>query len=106
MDSISTIKDMAGVSSFIQHSMLSAIPKPIPYYNFFVGECGDLIFGFSLIDYATARNLPDGEIPKIVRLCIEEVDKRGLECEGLYRVSVVNLSFSDGLKSCPRFRAD
>ena len=26
-------------------------------------------------------------MPKIVRICIEEIDKRGLESEGIYRVS-------------------
>ena len=46
-----------------------------------------MIFGFSLQDYATARDLPEGEIPKIVRICIEEVDRRGLDAEGIYRVS-------------------
>ena len=46
-----------------------------------------MIFGFSLQDYATARDLPEGEIPKIVRICIEEVDRRGLDVEGIYRVS-------------------
>lgn len=85
---ISTSRDMANVSAYISHALSAAVPKPTPYYNFFVGECKDLIFGFSLLDYATARNLPDGEIPKIVRLCIDEIDKRGLELEGLYRVSV------------------
>ena len=46
-----------------------------------------MIFGFSLQDYATARDLPEGEIPKIVKICIEEADKRGLDAEGIYRVS-------------------
>ena len=46
-----------------------------------------MIFGFNLQDYATARDLPEGEIPKIVRICIDEVDRRGLDAEGIYRVS-------------------
>jgi hypothetical protein len=53
-----------------------------------VGECNDLIFGVSLADYATARALLEGEIPKIVRICIREIDQRGLEAEGIYRVSI------------------
>lgn len=53
-----------------------------------------MIFGFSLQDYATARDLPEGEIPKIVRICIEEVDRRGLDSEGIYRVSPPCLVFS------------
>ena len=79
---------MKTVSASIPQYLASALPKPVLYYNFFVGECRDLIFGFSLVDYATARNLSDGKIPRIVRLCIEEVDKRGLDLEGIYRVSL------------------
>jgi len=45
------------------------------------------MFGFSLVDYATSKNLQDGEIPRIVRACIDEIDSRGLDCEGIYRVS-------------------
>lgn len=78
---------MKGVNAYIATSLAASIPKPILYENFYVGECKDLIFGFSLQDYATAKELPDGEIPKIVKICIEEVDKRGLDAEGIYRVS-------------------
>src|SRR6266404_4415643 len=56
------------------------------YYNYNVGEGSDLIFGVSLSDYATARE-SHNNIPSILRLCIDEVDKRGLEVEGIYRVS-------------------
>jgi len=46
-----------------------------------------LIFGFGLQDYATTKALPEGEIPKVLRICIEEIDKRGLDAEGIYQVS-------------------
>lgn len=39
------------------------------------------------MDYATAKGLTDGELPKIVRICIEEIEARGLDAEGIYRVS-------------------
>lgn len=78
---------MKGVNVYIAQSLAASIPIPTLYHNFYVGECKDLIFGFSLQDYATARDLPEGELPKIVKICIEEVDKRGLEAEGIYRVS-------------------
>jgi RhoGAP domain len=45
-----------------------------------------LIFGVSLVDYATARGLGEAA-PKIVRICVQEVDQRGLGSEGIYRVS-------------------
>lgn len=57
-----------------------------------MGDCSDLVFGVSLVDYATARGLPEGDIPKLVKLCIAEVDKRGLSSEGIYRVSLYEFS--------------
>ncbi|KAJ8520565.1 hypothetical protein ONZ45_g2612 [Pleurotus djamor] len=63
------------------------VPEPVLYEHGHVGECKDLLFGLSLSDYAVAKGLRDGEIPKIVKMCIEEVDQRGLEMEGIYRVS-------------------
>lgn len=87
IEKVSTSRDMKGVNTYIAQSLASSIPTPILYHNYHVGECKDLIFGFSLQDYATSRDLPEGEIPKIVRICIEETDRRGLDAEGIYRVS-------------------
>ncbi|KAI0733987.1 RhoGAP-domain-containing protein [Fomitopsis betulina] len=88
---ISSAQDSAIIGSNIPRMLAAALPKPIYYYNFTVGECKDLIFGVSLVDYATARNLHgvEGEqgVPKIVRICVKDIDKRGLESEGIYRVS-------------------
>jgi hypothetical protein len=90
VDKISSEKDVSRLSSNITRALASAIPKPTLYYNYSLGECADLIFGTSLVDYATARGLADGDAPKIVRICIHEVDTRGLDCEGIYRVSLVS----------------
>ncbi|KAF5375014.1 hypothetical protein D9758_000090 [Tetrapyrgos nigripes] len=84
---ISPERDRAKVSGYIQRSLAAATPDPILYENCHVGECNDLIFGFSLVDYATTHNLPDGDVPKVVKRCIDEIDKKGLEAEGIYRVS-------------------
>lgn len=102
---VSTERDMKGVNAYIAQSLAASIPIPILYYNFYVGECKDLIFGFSLQDYATARDLPEGEIPKIVKICIGEVEKRGLDAEGIYRVSSRHgLSFVHPLTRRPGIR--
>ncbi|KAJ7071476.1 hypothetical protein C8F01DRAFT_1110681 [Mycena amicta] len=87
VDKIAPDLDISKISSHIPRSLESAIPDRILYHNGYVGECQDLIFGFSLLDYATAHNLPDGVPPKIVQICIAEIDKRGLSSEGIYRVS-------------------
>jgi hypothetical protein len=52
-----------------------------------MGESKHLIMGVSLVDYASARSLKDNAIPRIVELCIREVEARGLNAEGIYRVS-------------------
>lgn len=88
VDRISPGRDTSRVSAHIPRSLAMAIPKPILYYNYRVGECRDLIFGVSMVDYATSRGLVGDSIPKIVKICIEEIDQRGLECEGIYRVSM------------------
>jgi hypothetical protein len=74
------------LAASLRRSLALSIPTPTLYYNYQVGECQDLIFGVSLADYATARG-SENDIPKILRICIDEIDKRGLDAEGIYRVS-------------------
>lgn len=108
---ISPEKDVMNLKSFIPRSLAFAIPEPILYQHGQVGPCNDLIFGFSLVDYATTKGLKDGAVPKIVRTCIQEIDLRGLESEGIYRVSncckFVHVPILDGfrcLADIPLFR--
>ncbi|KAF8634448.1 hypothetical protein AX15_000895 [Amanita polypyramis BW_CC] len=102
--------DVTKLKSLIPHSLASAIPEPILYQHGQVGFCNDLIFGFSLVDYATTKGLKDGTVPTIVRLCVQEIDLRGLECEGIYRVSgrhaVVQALQHDIEKDEPTFEFD
>lgn len=85
---INPAQDTVIISNSIPKLLASATPKPMYYQNYHVGECKDLIFGVSLVDYATTKGLGEGEIPKIVKICVEEIDERGLEAEGIYRVRV------------------
>ncbi|KAF8592006.1 RhoGAP-domain-containing protein [Ramaria rubella] len=80
-------EDAAILTAMIPRAMARDIPKPVLYYNYTVGECRDLIFGVALVDYATAHNLPEGAVPKVVKLCVKEVEARGMDTEGIYRVS-------------------
>ncbi|KAJ3556479.1 hypothetical protein NM688_g2008 [Phlebia brevispora] len=86
VDKINPEQDTAVISNSIPQLLATQTPKPMYYQNYSVGECRDLIFGVSLVDYATAKGLGEGDIPKIVRICIKEIDERGLDAEGLYRV--------------------
>ncbi|KAG8851346.1 hypothetical protein FRB96_009411 [Tulasnella sp. 330] len=102
-----------------------ALPQTL-YHNFLVGDCKDLIFGTSLVDYATERGVAGGpgvtigltrslktgnketgkdikleekvkseaailgraeeSVPRLVKLCISDIDARGLLIEGIYRM--------------------
>ncbi|KAH9853026.1 RhoGAP-domain-containing protein [Lenzites betulinus] len=87
VDKISPQRDSTAITLAIPRLLAAVTPRPTYYYNYTVGECRDLIFGVTLVDYATARSLPEGEIPKIVRICIQDIEQRGLDSEGIYRVS-------------------
>ena len=52
---------------------------PVPYHNFYVGECRSLIFGVSLTDYDFARGegSDKGRPPTIVEKAIAALDSRG-----------------------------
>ena len=88
VDKIAPLRDSAAIAANIPRLLAAATPKPTHYYNYTVGECKDLIFGVSLVDYATARGPLEGDIPKIVRICVDDIDRRGLDTEGIYRVSL------------------
>ncbi|KAG8835577.1 hypothetical protein FRC18_000266 [Serendipita sp. 400] len=79
--------DLQHLRQLTSKTLAAAIPKPTLYQNYQIGECKDMLFGVSLVDYASSRSLRDHELPKIVSLCIAEIDTRGLKTEGIYRVS-------------------
>jgi hypothetical protein len=86
VENVSAENDTAVLSASLRRSTALSNPRPIFYYNYHVGECPDLVFGRKLVDYATARG-SENDVPKILRVCIEEVNRRGLNAEGIYRVS-------------------
>ena len=86
VSAISPSQDAGILTAKLRRAMANDIPKSILYYNYIVGECRDLIFGVSLVEYATAHNLPEGAVPKVVNLCVKEVEARGMDTEGIYRV--------------------
>ncbi|WWC91300.1 uncharacterized protein L201_006243 [Kwoniella dendrophila CBS 6074] len=70
-------------------SIVSPPIAPIPYENFYVGPCKSLIFGVSLTDYDFTRgdSTDHGRPPTILEKSILAIDERGLNFEGIYRVS-------------------
>ncbi|KAH9027952.1 hypothetical protein EDB85DRAFT_78971 [Lactarius pseudohatsudake] len=83
VENISAETDTSILAASLRSSLALSIPPRTLYHNYDVGECPDLVFGLSLADYATARG-SQNNVPTILRLCIEEVEKRGLEAEGIY----------------------
>lgn len=107
--------------SNIDGALKRALP-PTLYYNFLMGESKDLIFGTSLVDYATTHGQTGGPgvalglarggkltmkegvasreerhkrdaigvaqecVPRLIRICVRDIDARGLTTEGIYRV--------------------
>jgi hypothetical protein len=66
--------------------MLSVSIPPLAFYrNYCPGAHSDagLIFGEHLVDVETDQD----NVPKVMRLCMEEVAKRGLDAKGIYSVS-------------------
>ncbi|KAF8256362.1 hypothetical protein EI94DRAFT_1649994, partial [Lactarius quietus] len=86
MEKISAKTDTSVLATSLRSSFALSIPPRTLYYNYDVGECLDLVFGVSLADYAAAQE-GQKSVSNIRRLCIEEVDKRGLEVERIYMVS-------------------
>ena len=56
VDRIAPAADVAALSARLP-SLAAAVPPPVLYYNYRVGECADLLFGVSLVDYATRAAL-------------------------------------------------
>lgn len=86
VEKISPETDTSILAACLSSALALSIPFRTLYYNYDVGECSALVFGVSLADYATARG-SQSNVPNILKLCIGEVDKRGLEAEGIYMVS-------------------
>ena len=62
-----------------------SIPPPTLYRNYCPGAHSEsgLIFGVPLVDVETNQD----NVPDVMRICIEEVEKRGLDTKGIYSVS-------------------
>ena len=82
-----------------------SIPPPIFYRNYGPGarSASDLVFGVPLGGLETNVD----NVPKVMRMCVEEVEKRGLKSERIYSVSrsrhVLGFKFS---VTCYRWMLD
>ena len=60
-----------------------SIPPPAFYRNYCPGANSDILFGVPLVDLGVNED----KVPKVLRMCIDEVEKRGLSVDRIYSVS-------------------
>ena len=73
--------DASGLRASFSHALSFAIP-PLTLYCNYRSANSDLIFGVPLASFGTHQ----GNVPKAMRMCMEEVEKRGLDTENIYSV--------------------
>ena len=72
--------DMSGLRVSFRRDLSYAIPLSTLYRP---GAYSDLVFGVHLVDVGTNED----NVPKLMRMCMEEVEKRGLNSNKIYSVS-------------------
>ncbi|KAF8269717.1 hypothetical protein EI94DRAFT_906828 [Lactarius quietus] len=77
--------DTSGLKASFDHGFSLSIPPLTLYCNYRPDAYSDLIFGLPLANPATNQ----GHVPKVIRMCIEEVEKRGLDTHKIYSVGSI-----------------
>ena len=97
--------DSPDLKASFRRALSIAIPPPTVYCNFCSDGDSELIFGIPLVDLTTDED----NIPKVMKMCIEEVEKRGLNTRKIYAVSwprrVLEFTFSVAGWICVRWRS-
>jgi hypothetical protein len=76
--------DTSDLKASFRRALSFSIPPLTLYRDYRPGGYSNLIFGVPLVDHATSK----GNVPKVMRMCMEEVEKRGADIDGLYSVSL------------------
>ncbi|KAH9049278.1 hypothetical protein EDB83DRAFT_2522820 [Lactarius deliciosus] len=74
--------DASDLRASFRRTLSFAIPPPTLYRNYRPGAYSELIFGVPLVDVETNEE----NVPKVMRMCIEDVEKRGLVTNKIYLV--------------------
>lgn len=77
--------DGSGLTVTFRRAVSLSTPPPTLYHNYRSGGYSKLIFGVPLVDLGTS----EGKVPKVMRICIEEIEKRGLNVNQIYTVSLL-----------------
>ncbi|KAF8259142.1 hypothetical protein EI94DRAFT_589570 [Lactarius quietus] len=74
--------DTSDLRASFHRTLSFSIPPLTLYRNCRPGAYSDLIFGVPMVDVETNED----NVPKVIRMCIDEVEKRGLYTKGIYSV--------------------
>ena len=74
--------DASGLRESFSHALSFSIP-PLTLYCNYRPAYSDLIFGVPLLGFTTNQD----NVPKAIRMCMDEVEKRGLDTHKIYSVS-------------------
>ena len=75
--------DTSNLKAYFRRALSSSIPPLTLYRNYRPGAYSDLIFGVPLVELETNKD----NISRVMGMCIEEVEKRGLYIKKIYSVS-------------------
>ncbi|KAN0131220.1 hypothetical protein V8E53_010924 [Lactarius tabidus] len=78
-------RDTSGLRASFGHALSLSIPPLTLYCNYCPEPYSDLIFGVPLLNLATSQD----NVPKVIRTCIEEVERRGLDTHKIYSVGSI-----------------
>ncbi|KAH9017040.1 hypothetical protein EDB84DRAFT_1442914 [Lactarius hengduanensis] len=77
--------DTSDLRASFGHALSYSIPPLTLYCNYRPNAYSNLIFGVPLVNLTTNRD----NVPKVIRMCIEEVEKRGLDTHKIYSVGSI-----------------
>ena len=77
--------DRSDLKVSFRQALSFSIPPLTLYRNYRPGGYSILIFGVPLVDLG----MNEEKVPKVMKMCIEEVEKRGLHIEKIYMVSLL-----------------
>ena len=75
--------ETSGLRASFGHALSFSLPPLTLYCNYRPDAYSDLVFGVPLLNLTTNQD----NVPKVIRMCIEEVEKRGLNTHKIYSVS-------------------
>ncbi|KAH8989334.1 Rho GTPase activation protein [Lactarius hatsudake] len=78
--------DTSDMRASFGHALSFSIPPLTLYCNYRPNAYSNLIFGVPLVNLTTNRDY----VPKVIRMCIEEVEKRGLDTHKIYSVGSIH----------------